>query len=452
MRQDLRARALAVSIAFASSLLVGAAPRTVTQAAEGASMDSPTSSFSERAEYGLPTDSAALERLADGKDVGTSQWGVPMTEKEAAAVDLDARMEFADAVDRDVLPDLRALSSFGGAWIDQLHGGGLVVQLTRAEIAATEEAFARLPTASRGLAVEFVAHSETELLAALVESSELWTKTTRVMPLSMAVDTRGNGLVVNVLAQDRLEAGQVAATIAMAVGIPIVVDATAAARPSDVSCTDREHCSDPYEAGVLIREGSITGSPFCTMAFPIVVGGDVQVVTAGHCGHYGTTWYHKGEGKVGSVQDNQWEPEGKDILRLSMFDVQASENVYGFTSAPSWGPEQYNAINGYPISGETLCVSLGKSNRSDCGTVTSTNIRYWSDTTGFWVWGAKMNGLTPIPIDGDSGSPVHRSYQYTGPGTPHWRHTAVGVLTTEFGEFAKINTSLAVWNATIWTG
>ncbi|MBA2717852.1 MAG: hypothetical protein H0U52_01225 [Chloroflexi bacterium] len=408
--------------------------------------------IAEREVYGLPTDDATVQALFAGADVGTEKWGVPMTADEEALIDLGGRMEFADTADRDVLPALRRLSSFGGAWIDQQNGGRLVVQLTRPEDAAVAQARSRLPAGPRGLVVEFVDHSETELQAALETAGKAWDGLTSVRPLGIATDVRNNRLSLEVLAVDGIRARAAAASIERRVGVAIDVVSTATSRASDVACTDREHCSDPYKAGILIREGGTSGEPPCTLAFPIVVAGDVQAVTAGHCGHYGSAWFHKGEGQLGSVQSNQWKAEGRDMLRLSMFDSQASEKVYGFTTPSSWGPEQYNAINGYPIANETLCASLGRSSRNDCGVVTSTSKRYWSDTVGFFVFGAQMNGLTPQPIDGDSGSPIHRSYQYTGPATPHWRHTAVGVLATEFGEFAKINDSLAAWNATIWTG
>lgn len=437
-----------LGVSFAIVVAITSSP---SAAILGADQGVDAAMLAERAVYGLPTDSAAIRALA-ADDVGTPQWGVAMTSSESSLVNMNARISFADAVDLVVLPALRKLPSFGGAWIDQLNDGELVVQLTKDEPEAKAAATARLPEQSRGLRFETVMHSEADLVGALSIASDLWTKWSSVRPISMAVDTPQNALIVEVLDVDAAVAKADAASIADAVGISIAVDSSAISRPTDIACTDREHCSDPYEAGVLIHEGGTSGEPPCTLAFPIVVGTDIQVLTAGHCAYYGSVWYHKGEGRVGSVQANQWQANGRDILRLSMYDVQASESVYGFVSPPSWNPEQYNAINGYPIANETLCVSLGRSNRSDCGTVTSTAKKYWSDTIGFWVFGANMNGLTPQPIDGDSGSPVHRSYEYTGPGTPHWRHTAVGVLTTEFGDFAKINDSLAVWNATIWAG
>ncbi len=129
-----------------------------------------------------------------------------------------------------------------------------------------------------------------------------------------------------------------------------------------------------------------------------------------------------------------------------MFDVQASEMMYGFASN-----DQY-ASAAVPVLNETLCASMAMSDRNDCGTVQYTSGQYWSDTIGFWVNGAKLqNCAMPVPINGDSGSPIYRSVYMTG-GSSGWLHTPVGVLTTEWGEFARVKDALDVWGATIWQG
>lgn len=81
-------------------------------------------------------------------------------------------------------------------------------------------------------------------------------------------------------------------------------------------------------------------------------------------------------------------------------------------------------------------------------------LKYWSDTIGFWVWGAKLfeTDFVTLPIDGDSGSPISRVSLFEKPETLHYRHTPIGVLTTEHGEFAKMDNPLEEWNAVIWRG
>lgn len=138
-------------------------------------------------------------------------------------------------------------------------------------------------------------------------------------------------------------------------------------------------------------------------------------------------------------------PEAKTVLRLSMYDSQASEMVYGYGTT-----DQYSSA-GLPVQNETLCAAMAMSNRNDCGTVEYTYGKYWSATTGFWVWGAKLRNLTPAPINGDSGSPISRSVYVTG-GSPYWLHTPVGVLTTEWGEFSRVSDAMSFWGASIWQG
>lgn len=87
--------------------------------------------IAERGAFGLPTDPVTLLRLTrDAQDVGTADWGMPMTAAEEAEVDMPGRTAFADQVARTVLPAVRSWPTYGGAWIEQRAGGSLVVALT----------------------------------------------------------------------------------------------------------------------------------------------------------------------------------------------------------------------------------------------------------------------------------------------------------------------------------
>jgi len=408
--------------------------------------DQVAAAAAERATYGLPADLATVGALlSSSRDVGTPKWGIAMTAEEESALDIRRRMRFANDLENNLLAYAGSLDTFAGAWIDQANGGGAVVMLTNMTTEAQAEISSRLPADNLGVRVIEADWSLANLQAAVSPASEAWTRLDGPRLLSIYVDERRNTLVALALKVDQELALEAAARVVSELGVPIAVVADAAMAAHDVACTSRSACSNPYKAGILIREGAVTGEPPCTLAFPIVVSGDIQVLTAGHCGYYGDSWYHPGEGRVGLVQSNLWAPGGKDILRLSMYDWQASELVYGYGET-----DQYSSA-GLPIQGETLCASLGMSNRNDCATVEYTYGQYWSDTTGFWVWGGKLRDLTPIPIIGDSGSPISRRVYVTG-SNPHWTHTPVGVLTTQWGEFARIRDALDVWGATIWTG
>lgn len=400
----------------------------------------------ERATFGLPAEVGTVSALlGSSRDVGTPRWGIAMTAEEEASIDLPGRMRFADDLEDAFLPYARSLPTFAGAWIDQASGGGVVVGLTEISPVIQKDLEALTPQPSRGVRLVAAVHTENELRDALDAAMETWSGFGGPQPLSVYVDERRGSLVVNVLRSDGAAAYQVAPQVSGQLGVPVVVVADETERPRDIACTTRSNCSDPYRAGVLIREGSVSGEPPCTLAFPILANGDIQVLTAGHCGYYGSDWYHPGEGRVGIVQSNLWVSGGKDVLRMSMYDVQGSEMIYGYGTN-----DQYSGA-GVPTLNETLCASMAMSDRVDCGTVQYTYGQYWSDTIGFWVYGGKLTGLTPIPIDGDSGSPIYRSSYITG-ADPHWLHTPVGILTTEFGEFARVKDALDSWRVAIWQG
>lgn len=221
-------------------------------------------------------------------------------------------------------------------------------------------------------------------------------------------------------------------------------------RGHDVTCTTRTNCFDPYKPGIRINEGAVNGSPPCTLAFFVYQGTDKQVLTAGHCGHYGNTWYHPGTGgntnptgQVGSVQATQYHAGGRDILRMSVLDVEASENIYGFSN-----PNNQMTTRD-PILMEAVCASMAISNINDCGAVSDTSLSWTSETENIVVNGADMSGIAPIT--GDSGSPVYARFSIPAkPGVPaHTLFVALGVLDHENGYFARVQDSLGTWGATI---
>lgn len=84
-----------------------------------------------RQAFGLPVDSDTMQRLADSRvDVGTDLWGIPLTADEESQLALGDRMAFADSVSERLLPAVRSLPTYGGAWIDQPGGSSLVIALT----------------------------------------------------------------------------------------------------------------------------------------------------------------------------------------------------------------------------------------------------------------------------------------------------------------------------------
>lgn len=174
------------------------------------------------------------------------------------------------------------------------------------------------------------------------------------------------------------------------------------------------------------------------MGFHIVVNGDKQFVTAGHCGfRKPTDWYHTGYGQVGTLASTIFESHDRDLMRVKMNDTQASNFIYGS------GRDIIGARS--PVQGDTLCASLGRMNSIDCGSVTVAWEQYFTDTCGVDcpLWGTRFEGVTYFEGGGDSGSPIYS-------GGTLGTATAVGIVSSQL-HFANIQSGLNVWNAAVIT-
>jgi len=398
-----------------------------------ASAEAVAAAAAERATYGLAVDSSTVALLlGSSRDVGSRRWGIPLTAEEEAALDLPARMAFANAVSERVLPFARSLPTFGGAYIDQETGGGLVVMLTERDEGIENALAGRMPSPSLGLRIVEVAYTEASLMDALGGVRDAWQ---RIAPatelLGVGLDTIGNRVLVTVAAADLPAARTAAAELETRLGVPIGVDAGEEDR--DVDCTSRNNCHDPYKAGINIYKGAVDGVPECTMGFHIRIGTDEQFVTAGHCGYTGSNeWYEPVLGRIGIELDTLYAQNGQDIMRVSMFDVQASDDIYAASSDITG--------SGSPVLNETVCASKGTSNEVDCGTVSVLWMSWTSTTAGYTVWGGDTSGITNIVL-GDSGSPLYRSVGASA--------VAIGLINTAGGLFARLDMSLDDWAASV---
>jgi hypothetical protein len=253
---------------------------------------------------------------------------------------------------------------------------------------------------------------------------------------TVGLDTSHNRLKLEVAPANLEEARRLSSQLEAELHVSVAIES--AQLDHDTACTTRDNCYSPMRAGIWIYKGQVDSVPECTMAFHIVIGTNELFTTAGHCGYTGSDgWYTRPLGNIG------WEPPGgvgtlyadggQDIMWVSMADSQASQYIYGCcTDILGYG---------YPIQNETVCDSLGWTNAIRCGTATSTWLSYLSDTPNpdIHVWGGDTSIST---IDGDSGSPVYRLNDSN-------QATAIGVNTTEFGQFARLDTSLDNWGANV---
>lgn len=387
-----------------------------------------------RAAHGFPANpESVLGLIRDGRDVGSAEWGFPMTIEEVREV--ERRSAYVQATfDSGLIGAARARTDFAGVFLDHDSGGRVVVVTTSDPIHA--EAGLQ-PLVPEGGVVTFAkarftfAQLEDAKNRLMAEPHGL--RFSLGYPITRAsVDEEENLLVVAIPEDEVTAISDVERELerALAVKVRVVKEG-----PSpEVVCATRENCHTPMKAGIMIRQGS-TGGPPCTMGFHIVIdaSSDEQFITAGHCGHVGSnTWYHAGYGNVGTEQATIYVQNGVDIMRVQMSDYQDSSLIYAEGRTVSSVRD--------PLLNETVCASLGVRNAIDCGTVTDTSTTWIGEACQCTINGADTGGITIQ--NGDSGSPI-----YARPNSSN--AVAIGVVNRTMGEFAKIPGALFIWGASI---
>lgn len=430
------ARRVAVFAAILALALI--APATQAASPERPLPD-PTATREERAALGLATDDATISSIVGTPaDAGTLDWGIVMTAKEAAEIDLPGRMEFVRRVQEEALPYAMGLPGFAGAYFDSAANGELVIALVGPDQAAERAIVNRMPATSRGLKFVYRATTEASLRAALKKTETVWDEILpRVRLNSAGVDIINGRLFfeVDAASLDQARRGENALTTALDVPIEIREGSAGV----DTACS-RDNCVNPLRAGARIYKGAIHGyPPDCTMGFHVTRWSDLdeQFVTAGHCGYGGSnSWLHpglSGTHVVGTEQQTLYTNNGQDIMRVSMADSQASHLIIGDARV-------YQGIS-YPIVGMTVCDSRGAQNIIDCGTVSDTSVRWYSNIGDRYVYGGSTSGISQVY--GDSGSPL---YQRTT-STEAW---AIGVVDQSNGNFAILQDAQSLLGVEIY--
>jgi hypothetical protein len=384
--------------------------------------------IAERSALGLPTDAESMSRLGEpGVDAGSGTWGIPMTQDEMARIDVSGRMQFASLVAARVLPEAQLSPAYAGAYIDQQGDGGLVVLWTSAQPGLESDLAARMPDPSRGLSFRVVSVSYDTLMRAKETAwSAQASEVLGAKPLAVAIDEKGNRLVVYVAPSLFEAAKPQVEQLAGLVGAPVSVKVGEVEEPA--SCNSRNDCHTPFRSGIKITRGSTE----CTMGFAIARDAnpaDLQFVTTGHCG--GGDWDHPGFGTIGSVLESEYRDGGWDMMRVQMPNSQGTNRIYG----------EARRVSGRraPIQDELVCASLRITNWIDCGTVSDTDrdatynngfvIKSLADTTGIEILG------------GDSGSPVYVQATSTSA-------LAIGLAATSTSDLvAKLGAPFADWGA-----
>lgn len=378
-----------------------------------------------RMSLGLNADVAYVQNLrGSAEDVGSEKFNVPMTQAEND--EMQERWDFASATRDTIMPYVRQLPTFAGAYYDHSSNGDLIILLTAVDSQISDQ-ISSLAQEGRDTRIETVDYTQNQLRDAVKSVWQVWPKVGGPEIYGIAVDVPANAVRIEVDAENLTIAEKMVSEASTIVGVPMF--ATVGEKEVESSCNHREDCHSPMKGGIITRKGSVTGKE-CTMGFHIQSGSDVQFVTSGHCGYSGSDYrYHQGYGStgyVGAEQATLYGNNGIDIMRVQMSDSQASESLYDSAAA-------INAVD-WPTTGMWVCASLGMSNSWSCGTVSDNYTSWTGAQCSCTIYGGSS---TRTIIGGDSGSPLVDG---------NLPYSAIGVMSTISGKFAIMNDVLLNWS------
>jgi hypothetical protein len=455
MRSDVDHRAkrrIGATLCLAAMLVVLGATPAAGRATSAADPAAVAAAAAARARIGLPSDAATIEAiLGSTRDVGTEQFGIPLTQAEAEKVDLQGRSRRADRADKEIRPVARKERGYAGMYQDQLHGGRIVVRFTK--LSQHNRAAVELAAAPDSVVVDTTAtYTFAELAAAadgaLAQRSELFPG---IRVYAAGVNEQNNVLDVGVDQTDLLAASQFVPTAESALGVGInLVVATPTVDQAQTCAANRTYCFDPMRAGTLVHNASWDGAT-CTMGFHTQNRSNTSqkyFIMSGHCSYPNgsNNWYMNsytgpaGNGFIGTAASgrNLYKDLGQDAMFVAMPSNQVSRQIYDTSRAV--------AGSGNPVGGETVWISRGYYDYKNGGGFTSGTVAHatWSylDTDNdYIIHGADADGWTTI--DGDSGSPIFRAPGSGGA-------IAVGIHDTVQGYFARMQDALNAENMSVY--
>jgi len=424
-------RAFGLALVASIILVTGGAPAPTPAKAIAPATALDTYQQTVRSAYGLRADLDTIRTLrGSAADVGTPDWGFPMSQDEATRLDINGRNAFVSSVSRDLLPYVSSLANFGGAWIDQKRDGRLVVSLVSPDAAEIRAISALQPSHSRGVEIVSATLTRSQLVDAATGLSSDWAlRYPGVRLLGISVDESTGSLRADVEAAPWTSKTAVPSGDSYH-GVPVVITSTTAG--ADATCTGADNCYNPFEAGTRIYASSSLSSTSgkCTMGFQVVKGtSDIEFLTAGHCAKWsGNQWYLRGYGLMGAEDGTAYAANGYDVMKVQMPDSQKSTLIFG-VSGPQVMTQSRN-----PLLGESVCFYGSFTLATKCGTVTAVNFTWTSEGCNCTVKGSRSN---LIPIEGDSGAPLYSRTYVTG-SSNYWLNTPLGVVDHQNGGFAKV--------------
>lgn len=224
-----------------------------------------------RAAHGFPADPGYVRQFMNaGADVGTAEYGFPMTQAEMDEV--ERRSAYVQAAHESGLVDAaRARRDFAGTYVDHKANGQVVVLVSSPVDEADAALRPLVPKGGAGMRVE----SAQFTFAQLEDAKDALMREPDGLRLKLGIDVErasvdeaGNRLVVAVRPSETVPPVQLRDQLVELLGV--AVDVVTEPQADEAVCNSRENCHTPYKAGIVIRQGSTTGGR-CTMGFHIVV-------------------------------------------------------------------------------------------------------------------------------------------------------------------------------------
>lgn len=368
-----------------------------------ASQSSADSIMRFRATFGLATDSSTL--AAAGGDSGFA-YGIPLTPSERA--DLDRRVAVQDA-----LGPLEAYiaandEAFGGLWLDQAHGGALVVEpvvLGNPDLAAV----GLLVPPGAKLVVRPVSRSARALqdAQAAVESDMPNMRAAGIAVESVSVDPITNTVRVGVSNWSSDTERAILDRYGTAVTVVAQDPVRTASLPT--TCTSRSVC--PLRAGLDISNIS---SDRCTAGYFFRDGGSSSVwySTAGHC--WSNTYFRWYLGQTTTYfiginyAKNYYSGMSADAMLMTQSSSSAKNLIYVSSAQPGRTVTTWKS-NTSQTMGSIVCAT-GLISGYQCGTINGVNLAE-NVPIGieYHLWRASFPSA-----QGDSGGPVFYSASAMG--------------------------------------
>lgn len=375
--------ALALALAAALSATALTAPARAGAAGDRGAPPAPSPRTGTQVQTQKEAEQALVTQI-------TKDHGVSAAEARRRAYRQPAQLRLA----AEIRADLGA--AYGGAWIDQAHGGRLTVGVTAGSAAPKARGAARASgmgdTATTTVRYGFdhlqkVSDALAERIAKANEGAR--------NGLQSGIVTSRNAVKLGGVRGAALTRAQkdVLSWAKREFGAAVEVSAYAH-RSVPRYCYDDYACDPPLRSGLAI----FTGGARCTSAFTAYSGGRYYMLTAGHCAELGYWWdvstYSYGYQNVGGVADYTFGWYGDSAI-VSVGD-------------PGWWQPRGWVLYETPVRGSEAdyvggyVCKQGSTTGYTCGTVTEIDatVSYPNRTLSGMTWSTACDG------PGDSGSGV----------------------------------------------